>query len=176
MRYFEINGNLSNESELNYTIFSNVVSLVRNFYIDQFGENLMNSIELYVDNATEGSGPFPIITPIFRKYLIIKLGIRKNDSVAEMVFQSSHEFMHYIYFAIKGINKEKADVEEESICSAASLILVKMFYPLDFPYYYELLKNYNNEGYRKGVHVAESVDYDFQKLKELVYTKTGYQG
>ncbi len=176
MRYFEINGNLSDESELNYTIFSDVISLVRNYYIDQFGENLMNSIELYVDNATEGSGPFPIITPIFKKYLIMKLGIRKNDRGTEIVYQSSHEFMHYVYFAIKGICKGRADAEEESICSAASIILVKEFYPIDFSLYYEHLKNHKNHAYRKGITVAESVDFSFQKLKELVYTKTGYQG
>ena len=175
MRYFEINGNLTIETELNYTKFSNNILLVRNFYINQFGEDLMNSIELYVDNATKATGTCPVITPIFRKYLIMKLGIDNDRREGEIIFQSSHEFMHYVYFAIKGINKEMADIEEESICSAASLILVNIFYPLDFPYYFELLKNYNNEGYRKGVHVAESVDFDFQKLKELVYAKTGYQ-
>ncbi len=175
MRHYEINGNLEGEKYLDYNLFSKVIRQVRDYYVQVFGEELMNSIDLLIDNATKGSGYAPIITPVLGKYLIIKLEIKMNFSASRIVYQFSHELMHYVFFAIKGINKERAGIEEESICSAASLIMIKELYPEDFPLNCLHVKNLSDEGYRKGAEVAESVDFDFQKLKELVYTKTGYQ-
>jgi len=135
---------------------------------------LMNSIDLLIDNATEGSGYTPIITPILGKYLIIKLGIKDNYEASQIFFESSHEFMHYVFYAIQGLDKEFADAEEEAICTAASLIIIKEFYPKELVYWCGHV-NSKDEKYRKGVDIAKSVEFDFKKLKELVYAKTGYQ-
>ncbi|MFV0239156.1 MAG: hypothetical protein ACK5H4_03825 [Lacrimispora sphenoides] len=175
MQHYEINGNLEGEKYLDYNLFSKVIRQVRDYYVQEFGEELMNSIDLLIDNATEGSGHTPIITPVLGKYLIIKLEIKKDFLASRIVYQFSHELMHYVFFAIKGINKERAGIEEESICSAASLIMINELYPEDFSFNYEHVKNLRDEGYKKGAEVAESVEFDFKKLKELVYAKTGYQ-
>jgi len=172
MRNYEINGNLVGESNLDFAKFSFAVCKVMNLYIEQFGEELMNSIDLLIDNAIKGSGYTPIITPVLGKYLIIKLDIENGFQESVMAHQFSHELMHYVFYAIQGLDKEKANAEEESICTAASLIVIKYLYPEDFDSNYEYVKNIEEEEYRK---VAESVDFSFQKLKELVYAKTGYQ-
>lgn len=168
MRHFQINGNLIQESELDYDKFCDVVCNVRNLYIKEFGEDLMNSIDLLIDNSTRGSGYTPNITPILCKYLIIKLNIKKEDTESNIIFQIAHELMHYVFYAIKGINKEMADEREESICTAASLIAIKEFYQQEFPLYYNHVKNLENKAYRKGAQIAESVEFNFQKLKELI--------
>lgn len=175
MRHYEINGNLEEEKYLDFNLFCEVICQVMNYYVKEFGEELMNSIDLLIDNSIGGSGYTPIITPVLGKYLIIKLGIKKDFRSSRIVYQFSHELMHYVFFAIKGIKKEKAGIEEESICSAASLIMVKELYPEDFLFNYEYVKKLTNEGYRKGAEIAENVGFDFKKLKELVYAKTGYQ-
>lgn len=175
MRNYEISGNLVGESNLDFAKFSFAVCKVMYLYIEQFGEELMNSIDLLIDNATEGSGYTPIITPVLGKYLIIKLDIENGFQESVIAYQFSHELMHYVFYAIQGLDKEKANAEEESICSAASLILVKELYPEDFLSNYAHVKNLKEEEYRKGAEVAEGVEFDFKKLKELVYAKTGYQ-
>lgn len=101
MRNYEINGNLVGESTLDLAKFIRAVCKVMDLYVEEFGEKLMNSI----DNATKGSGHTPIITPVLGKYLIIKLDIENGFQESVIAYQFSHELMHYVFYAIKGLIK-----------------------------------------------------------------------
>lgn len=168
MRHFEISGNLENEKELNYAVFQETVQKVRTLYISVFGEELMNSIDLLVDNATGGTGPMPIITRVLEKYLIIKLIIGLNDSESKIAFQFAHELMHYVYYAKKGMNKERAGKDEEEICTAASLAVIKILYPNNAEAYLDYVRNHHEEWYRGGAEIAERVGYDLKELGKLI--------
>ncbi len=165
----EINGNLDvPESGLrNYKEFSSVIVQTINYY-KKYISTLGTKIDLYIDNATQDSGWTPVTTPVFRKFVIIKLGIRENDPQVKIAFQFAHELMHYAFYEKYGINKTFADVREESICTAASLIYIKDSFPMEFQSYVEYVKNLENEGYRKGAEVAEKVNYDFRQLVKMM--------
>lgn len=168
MRHFEINGNLENEINLDFELFCSTVSKIRNYYIIEFGQELMDSIDLYVDNATSGTGYAPVATPILGKYVIIKLNIGYKDTGSKIAFQFSHELMHYVFFAKKGIGKAKADEGEEAICTAASLIIIKEFFSIEFNLFNTHVKGLLNKGYQRGAEIAESVNYNFQNLQKLI--------
>ena len=169
MKNFEINGNLYEELGLsNIGEFESGVLKVRKDFINIFGKKLMESVELYVDNATAGSGATPITTPIFKKYVTIKLHIKPNSGEDIVIFQFSHELMHFLFYAKYGLNRKPADKEEESICTAASLISIHKWYPERLEIFIESVLNESNEGYRKGVEVAERMGYSFKNLKELL--------
>jgi len=166
MKTFEINGNLKSEMGLGsrYPDFRRVIYSVRNFFIQYLEEEFMNSIDLYVDNATSNSGYTPKITPILGKYLIIKLGINPTDGEARIAFQFAHELMHFVYYAKHGIDKQMADEQEEVICSAAALIIVHNFYPEFFEQCNNYVKSLKRPEYRKGAEVAEMVAYHLGEL------------
>ena len=101
---YEINGNLS---ELKYyRVFQFTVSNVVGKFIDIFGSDLLNKQKFYVDNCydngTANCGYTPIITPILKEYLIIKLGIDDFRNVKKIIFQFAHELTHYVFFCLKG--------------------------------------------------------------------------
>ena len=167
---FEINGNLADKENgfANYDIFENTIVQVWAFFSQYFGVEIMNRIDLYIDNATCDSGYTPIITPVFKKFLIIKLAISDINDSGIIAFQFAHELMHYVFYSIFGIEKSKADNYEEAICTASSLIVLHKLFPNSFYMQNEYVKNLANKGYRDGARVAESLNYDFSKLVELV--------
>lgn len=61
--------------------------------------------------------------------------------------------MHYVFYTKYGLHKEVADMREESICSAASLVVLKDLYPLDFDRHNEYVKSLEHEEYRKGAEI-----------------------
>lgn len=168
MRRIEISGNLEDEIQLNYELFYNTINKVLDLYFRVFEKELENPIDLLIDNATQGSGDTPIITPILRKYLIIKLNIRENDTQGRIIYQFSHEFTHYMFYIKYGLDKPKADYREESICSAASLIALKELCPCELEKYCEHVKNLNIDMYRYGFDIAEEAEYSFENLKKLI--------
>lgn len=58
----EINGNL--EEIDNFNLFYKNIILTIMIFINTFGEDVMGRLDLYVDNATSGSGYTPITTVI----------------------------------------------------------------------------------------------------------------
>lgn len=149
---FEVNGNLDDENNglRNFQLFIETIATVWGYFIGYVGIDNMSSIDVYIDNATDDSGYTPIITRIFQKYLTIKLGIKSSDTEGKIAFQFSHELMHFVFYTKYGINKEMADEREESICTAASLIILHNLYQNCFNTYNEHVKNLSNDGYRKG--------------------------
>lgn len=168
MRRIEISGNLEDERYLNYELFYSTINKVLDLYFKVFEKELENPIDLLIDNATRGSGETPIITPILRKYLIIKLNIGENDTQSRIIYQFSHEFTHYMFYIKYGLDKPKADCREESICSAASLIALKELCPCELEKYCEHVKNLNIDMYRYGFDIAEEAEYSFENLKKLI--------
>lgn len=169
MRTWEISGNLS-EIE-NYHTFLYWVGKVYNLFCDVFGEEVMTKIDLYVDNVVseETTGHTPIITPILGKYLIIKLGIEDFSNIEEIVYQFSHELCHYIVYSIKGIDKPRATIYEEQICSAMSLVVIKMLFANRINFWLNYVKAIKDEKYRGGAKIAEDISFDIIQLKELIY-------
>lgn len=172
-RVFEINGNLG--YLLNYKNFENTICRVRNRFIELFGEEMMTKIPLYVDNATDVmSGHTPIITPIFGKYLCIKLNIDNFLKSEQIIFQFAHELCHYVFFAIKGLDKSFAAEDEESVCTAMSLCLLKDF-GVDIEQcngvvesWVEYVSRLENTGYRDGAQIAKSINYNLENLRYLI--------
>jgi len=170
MKTFEMSGNLAGELGLggNFEKFRRTIRKVRNYYISHLGEQFMNSIDLFVDNATKNSGHTPIITPILGKYLTIKLGITPGADEAKIAFQFAHELMHFVFFVKYGINKKKADDQEEAICSAASLIVLYNLYPKDFDRCNNYVKSLQYKAWKKGAEIAEEIEYQFAELVKKV--------
>lgn len=167
MENYEINGNL--KAEENYAIFSSCIGMVMKAFRECFGEEVMNKIDLYIDNATQSSGYTPIITVILEKYIIIKLGISDFTKKEKTVYQFSHELCHYVFYSIKGLNKEKAGVIEENICTAMALIMINKFFPESSESWNKYVSSLKNENYNKGTKIAEENNFDINKLKEKIY-------
>lgn len=168
-RCWEINGNLYGEYGLkNIKDFEEIVIKVKNLYDRIFRQEVMNKYDLYIDNATENSGYTPTITIILRKYIIIKLGISENNSKSTIAYQFAHELTHFVFYSYFGLNKPFANCEEETICSAASLIAIRELFPNEFNRYNVHVKNLNQECYRRGADYAESLDYSLEKLKDKI--------
>ena len=170
MNTFEISRKLVGEKGLgdNYKNFENVIFMVRNYYIHYLGKTLMNSLELYVDNGTSNTGHTPTITPVLGKYLIIKLGITHRCSEARIAFQFAHELMHFVLFVKYGIDRKQGIEQEEAICSAAALIVLRDLYPEKFENYNDYTQSLSNPEYRSGAEVAKSVKYKFKKLIQKI--------
>ena len=171
MNTFEISRKLVGEKGLgdNYKNFEHVVFKVRNYYIKYLGKRLMNFIELYIDNGTRNTGHTPTITPVFGKYLIIKLGITHRCSEARIAFQFAHELMHFVYFVKYGVNRKRVTEQEEAICSAAALIVLHDLYPgEEFEKYNDYTQSLLNPDYRSGAEVAKSVNYKFKKIIQKI--------
>ena len=164
-RIFEISGNLS--KILNYDNFEKTICIVRNRFINLFGEEIMSRIPLLVDNATQMSGYTPITTPVFGKYLCIKLGILNFLCTEQIIFQFSHELCHFVFYSLQGFNKPNADDREESICTAMSLCILK-----DLNNGIQQYIDYDNGldylGYRNGAAIAEAVNYDSNLLSSII--------
>lgn len=169
-RYWEINGNLNNNLEglKNYKYFSEIIYRVKIIYDEIFGLDIMNKYDLYIDNATENSGWAPIITPILKKYFIIKLAIYPNDVQSKIVFQFAHELTHFVFYSYFGIDKPRANDEEEIMCTAASLILIKMLFSKDFEFWNEYTKSLEERKYRQGADYAEKIGYNLQELRDKI--------
>lgn len=168
-RIFEISGNLS--KILNYDNFEKTICIVRNRFINLFGEEIMSRIPLLVDNATQMSGNTPITTPVLGKFLCIKLGIIDFLWTGKIIFQISHELCHYVFYSLQGLNKPFAGEKEESICTAMSLCILKYFYE-DIQIYIDYVKGLENVGYRNGAALAEEVNYDSSLLSSIILSKT----
>lgn len=168
MSYYEINGNLQNEKDLIYEVFSHVVWEVMDFFIKAFGEHTMSLIGLYIDNSTAGGGYTPVTTPVLKKYVIIRLHIHKESCRSMIAFQLGHELMHYLFYVKYGLDKPAANDLEESICTAVSLIVLKNLYPDELDEYIEYVNSLSYDGYRYGGEIARRVDYDMQQIKSMV--------
>lgn len=170
MRYWEINGNLSNPKTgiANYQIFSQIISDVKNYFDMIFGIEQMNKILFYVDNATANSGHTPIVTPVLGKLAIIKLGIAPGDWEPKIAFQFAHELTHVVFYTYLGMDKPKANDEEEMICTAASLIIIKQMYPEQYVYFENDVKANSYVGYRNGVAFAEKISYDMKQIRSAI--------
>ena len=92
MKNFEWNGYL--DEIPNYKIFIDCIFKTRDIFIETFGISIMSKVELFLDNATQDSGYTPTITPIFNKYLIIKLGISDFSNIVAQL--SRHKFNIFI--------------------------------------------------------------------------------
>ena len=127
----------------------------------------MTRIPLLVDNATEMSGYTPIITPVLGQYLCIKLGIKNFLNTENIVFQFAHELCHYVFYSLQGLDKSFADNLEESMCTAMSLCILKDFYS-NIQSHIDYVKGLENLGYKNGVAIAESVNYESSELSLII--------
>lgn len=174
MKYWEISGNLDDKVSgmKNYDVFEQTVCQIKTLYDAVFGLSLMNKVKFLVDNATDGSGYTPIVTKVLEEFFVIKLRIVPTSSQAEIAYQFSHELTHIVFHACCDKEKPQADEEEESICSAASLIILKTLYPQSFPSYMKHVLGLSNNGYRKGANLASEIHYDIYKLKIIIEEKS----
>lgn len=164
---FEVNGNLD-EIE-NYKIFFSFIVNIMECFQTVFGQGVMSKMDIYVDNATEMSGYTPITTKILGKYIHIKLGIDNFADAEKIVYQFSHELCHCVFYSLLGIGKKRADAQEENICTAMSLIVLKAFFPNSISGWEKHVSSLKNENYNKGVEVAKECDYNILKLKDRIY-------
>lgn len=161
----QINGNLDKIE--NYENFQNQIIKVYGKFYQLFGGEVMTKIPLYIDNATAGSGYTPIITPIFRKYLCIKLGLPNFWDTERIIFQFAHELCHYVFYSLQGIDKPLSDTREEMICSAMSLCILKDFYD-NIQRHIDYVNALEDVRYRTGGILAERLNYNSMKLANMI--------
>lgn len=168
-RTWEISGNLNNEKYglSDYKRFEHVICQVKAVFDQVFGVDLLSKIPFYVDNATANSGYTPSATIVLGKTVIIKLGITSDSSNELIAFQFSHELMHVVFWAVFGLDKPFANGLEEQICSAASLIIIRMLYLHHFDSWNSYVSNLENCDYARGAALAKDVGYDLSKLLPL---------
>lgn len=152
----------------NYNDFVSVIQEVITYYNAHIDQETMSLLDLFIDNATENCGYAPVTMPIFNKLIIIKLGVHSDYQKPNIAYQFVHEMMHFVYFARYGFDRLIEREKEEAICTAASLIYIRTFYPQNYESCYEHVKGLRDNGYRSGITVAETVNYDFDKLVKLV--------
>lgn len=58
-----------------------------------------------------------------------------------------------------------ATEDEEAICTAASLIIIKEFYPDYFEIFERSVMSHSYVGYQKGVPLAKELSYDMTKIR-----------
>ena len=167
MKNFAINGYL--EDIENFDIFLKAIVETMNIFIEIFGKDVMEKIDLYIDNSTEGSGYTPTTTPLFKKCIIIKLGIPNFSDEERIVYQYAHELCHYVFYSLKGFNKDKANCEEENICTAMSLIVINKLFPNSIIKWTSHVSNLQNKMYSGGAKIAKEIGFDILKLKERIY-------
>ncbi len=167
MRHWEINGNLDG-SLSNYEAFSSTVTIVKCKYDSVFGIDVMNKIDFLVHNATRDSGYTPICTPVLKKIVIIKLGISPTDGVEKIAYQFAHELTHVVFRAYCGWEKPMADIREENICSAASLIIIKELFPASLCLWNNYVRGLSDPRYQGGYNVAVAANYSLDKLKDMI--------
>ena len=156
MRFWEINGNLYSEQTgiKNIELFERAIIKTKCVFDNIFGQENMNRVPFYVDNATADSGYTPICTPVLRKVVVIKLGIYSNDDEAKVAYQFAHELTHVD--------------DEEAICTAAALSIVRMLYPNRFEAFKRSAMGHIYLGYRKGAELAEELSYELTRIKACI--------
>lgn len=184
MRHWEINGNLASQKYglKNYLMFSDVICAIKDEFDYAFTSEIMNRIPFYVDNAISNSnvdfnsysGQTPISTPVLERIIVIKLNIHPTATEAEITFQFAHELTHVVFWDYFGFEKPFATDEEESICTAVSLIMIKKLYPSFLEKYEQHIDNLSYVGYRNGLKVAQETSYDINKIRERIETFNYY--
>ena len=134
-----------------------------------FGIDLMSKYPLYIDNCNNlensNCGYTPIITPVLKQILVIKLGIDDFGNFAKIVYQLSHELCHYIFYSIEGIGRDKASEVEEITCSAMSLIMLKKLCDNPtFEGYCNHVKSLLVPCYRDGYYLAEELEFKQENI------------
>lgn len=172
MKFWEINGNLGNEKNglTNFPLFVETVVLVKNLYDEIFGNELLNKILFFVDNATKDSGYTPNITIVLNKFVIIKLNICSSSSRTKIIFQFSHELTHLIFYAYHGFdisNNELLKSKIEEICTASSLLAINKLFPNEIEFWEDVVKK--DQIYRNGLFLAKEINYDYSKLKNKIF-------
>ena len=174
MKRFVISSNLG-EIE-GYRTFCETIFDVHSIFSKCFGTETMLNIDLLVDNSTKGSGYTPIITPVFGALLIIKLGVEDFNNREQIAYQFSHELCHYVFYSLEGMDR-KISTEEESVCSAMALIIMKELFPeKTFKGFCNYVSSVEGENYRKGLKVAAEVNFDMVKIKERILELTKVTG
>ena len=166
MRFFEINGNL--EIYSNYDNFKNSIIIVREIFINEFGLETMDKIGVLVDNATKGSGLTPIITPVLQRFLVIKLGIEDFSNTEQIIFQFSHELCHYVFYALQGLDKKRANIIEENICTAMSLAIISLLCPESLEKYVTYVENLSDINYNLGVKISKQYHFDIHEIGDYI--------
>lgn len=169
-RCFQINGNLfdDNNGLKNSKDFLEVIASVKNIYDIIFSQEIMDRYDLYIDNATEDSGYTPITTIILKKYVIIKLGISIESSRSIIAFQFAHELTHFVFYSYFGLNKPRTSYMEEIICTAASLIVIRMLFPTEFECWDNYVRCLDKEYYKQGADYAGQLEYNLENLKNKI--------
>ena len=93
----------------------------------------------------------------------------------EIVFEISHEMCHYVFYSLKSLEKEKADDEEENICTAMSLIILNMLYPDNINNWINHVENMKEEKYNKGAKIARECNFNITILKDKIYKICNYK-
>lgn len=170
MRFWEINGNLYSEQTgiKNIELFERAIIKTKCVFDNIFGQENMNRVPFYVDNATADSGYTPICTPVLRKVVVIKLGIYSNDDEAKVAYQFAHELTHVVFWGQFGFDKPPANDDEEAICTAAALSIVRMLYPNRFEAFKRSAMGHIYLGYRKGAELAEELSYELTRIKACI--------
>lgn len=168
---YEINGNLTDIEK--YNVFSHAIAIVMGEFNQMFGHKIMTKYPLYIDNCNNvekaNCGYTPIITPVLKQILIIKLGIDNFGDFAKIIYQLSHELCHYVFYSIKGITRPMADEREERICSAMSLIMLKaMCDNSTFEGYCNHVKELPIFHYRDGYFLAEELEFKKENIVERI--------
>ncbi|MBU1145200.1 MAG: hypothetical protein KJ971_05025 [Firmicutes bacterium] len=171
---FIIDGNLSHLA--NYDNLLKTVSDVYIQYATLFGTDTMSKIKLYIDNVANfekaNSGYTPMIIPIFNEYLFVKLGIPDFGDTAKIIYQFSHELAHYVFYSLMGFDKPFADYEEEVICTAFSLSMIKKKCKQDvFENYCNYVNSVEEEQYRDGYSLGIDYEFNLHNLKIRLKTK-----
>ncbi len=165
----EISGNLDNDDGIkNYNKYHNTVNEVMNLFQEVSGTQTMHKYPLLIDNALSGSGHTPIITPILGKYLIIKTRVKDGNYQGQIIFQFSHELTHLVFYSHLGLQKEKADNTEESLCTAASLCALKLLCPENLSCQINYLEELTNVSYKKGIQIAKDYGFSLKTLKDAI--------
>lgn len=168
---YEINGNLSKIEK--YNVFSHTIANVMIEFNQMFGSEIMNKYPLLIDNCNNvekaNCGHTPIITPVLKQILIIKLGIDDFGNEAKIIFQLAHELCHYVFYSIEGINKRMADEEEEKLCTAMSLMLLKKLCDNGiFERYCTHVKDLQVTYYRNGYFLAEKLEFEIDNIVDKI--------
>lgn len=171
---YEINGNLTEVEK--YRVFSYAVATVMGEFNQIFGQEIMTKYPLYVDNCNNiensNCGYTPIITPVLKQILIIKLGINDFGNIAMIIYQLAHELCHYVFYSIHGITRAKANEEEEIICTAMSLIILKKLCEVSvFESYCKHVKALTVPYYRNGYYLAEELEFKTEGIVEKIFKK-----
>lgn len=166
---YEINGNLIHIN--GYDNFKQIIGLITSEFAILFSDLNYDKIPLYIDNCYDcgksNTGHVPIITPVLNKILIIKLGVEDFLNSSKIIFQFSHEYVHYIFYSLLGLDKKIADNREENICTAFSLAFIKKYFPYDFEEYFHYVENLDNLAYSGGAKLGVECDFDLYMLKKI---------